>query len=1694
MKIKMKKIISLVLVLLILLSNSPISLAMGKDSFDEHTKESNSIVIKKAEEEKEVFSHGKGNSENKDNVLEEENSEEETAEIEALNEDNTSSNTSEELINSTSEDADSLFNQYVFENDEYWVLVEADSGAFPDEVELNVKEIIPDESKESAEKFIEALESTSNNLQEDQIIEDAKVYDIFFTDRNGNEVQPESKVKVNFQYKKTLTLKDADIEGNNLELAHISDNNLVENKEVDIEKDLNGEILSLDFEADSFSLYVIFSTSKTSTFKPFEIGDGWVRFGGNVESVSSLPGRSSPQGWKKYLKINLYELKEGINSSSRDVNDYYHKKSFSYLRTWDESYKIEDYEFPTDVLWTSFKKAHEDLTTNYEGMEAAYEATPTYDASAWHDHGFDPDENVLNIYLDSSSSGEAPTPDEPTDNGTTYLVRYYHADGSYSQEDGVLSEGENFTVSKDKKMNSDEEYSGMTVTTGNKAVKNLNESEGSAQIDYDSTVNLVKINVYYKEYIEKEQGGQVDGRPRYDTKLDNGSRIYDTSRTGLHRDKRVAVNEDYADGRTFDLTLETWNIDNNIANVGMVFDASGSMVWPSDQPEKIQKSLSEWRSLIGDNWYQPYRYLTQDQVDKILNREFTDNSKLNYNGYRYYIYDYNSSVLEYVPLGYSEGDVRNGLVYMNNNTIATQGVGGERGWYYVNSGGYPEYATTHPYTAKQYIGLPRNRSKADIDTGHQMDSGGTDSPVKFYIDSNGYLKSFYFFGDVNTSYVYKKPIEAETKSEVLQHSVGKFAATLNVLSPESQVSMTRFSRREFPLSQLALLNWTNDTAKITAAMNQNYGNTETNGGSAFKYQDGMNLYNYGITGATHTYKGIEAFISQMTSNNSADGYKPKAINNADSKYLIIFTDGKDNSGNEAESIRLANNLKNHGYTIMTVFMQSAGMTSGDVTHSENFLKGLASDNPSGGKYFYSAKHNDIDTLVKAFEDMAKQIAKPLNGYNIRDYIDPRFDLLDSNGNVLTKLNSDGKFSLDGIPVFLNDGKQAILKYDFDKKMFYLEWENQDIPTNTTNVTGKDTVSIWTSTITVRAKEDFLGGNDILTNGNEPGLNKVYDPKAQGDPSTSKNFPHTTANPKILEFELANYEDTIFKGENISPKDLFDKLEKESIKDSPEKESSTYYFDYLKRIGNKLQNDENYYFDIISGKRQPIPGDGVSLQEENLKIEVPYYYLDKPGDLTSYAGGNLHQADKVGKLTYSWVIEEDGSNTLTDSDFRKDFTSQTAKDVKYSLEIKYEAYAPDLEVIEGDALEDNGSKRTLELTGQTGADKLIRDPVGVVQDSEGPHKGVAVIHSVEGVIGIEKRVNKDELLSYLDDGESITFKFKVQRTYEGQTVDYADPISITIDKSGLLSLVAEADGNVVVGTEWITGLPIGDYEIIEILEDQAIALDSVNAISPNEWDAGQAEVSSFDHQKTNELKSYSSSKERVDFEAANTIKTSTISFHIGQYINDKPSKKKYPDSDFTLSVVEDEKKEVDPVSSTENGKHYLAAQLGKASFINKINVGKLIIEKIDDFDLPVEGVEFTLKKTNDSWEPTGEKRTETTSLVEDKAIAIFSKLEPGKYLLSETRLSNEFIAPDSKWQITVSDKGEVSVDEITVGETISEIIGEGKEITLKIKNTRKSYELPKTGGSGINFFRMTGFFIIITSFVIYIRKRQIKCER
>ena len=85
---------------------------------------------------------------------------------------------------------------------------------------------------------------------------------------------------------------------------------------------------------------------------------------------------------------------------------------------------------------------------------------------------------------------------------------------------------------------------------------------------------------------------------------------------------------------------------------------------------------------------------------------------------------------------------------------------------------------------------------------------------------------------------------------------------------------------------------------------------------------------------------------------------------------------------------------------------------------------------------------------------------------IKDVIDPRFVILDDSGNPITSNYS-------GIDkgITLNNG--GTVYYDKTTGNQYIVWNEQTIP-NSKN-------GNWKKSITVKAKDDYIGGNDVPTN-------------------------------------------------------------------------------------------------------------------------------------------------------------------------------------------------------------------------------------------------------------------------------------------------------------------------------------------------------------------------------------------------------------------------------------------------------------------------------------------------------------------------------------------------------------------------------------------------------------------------------------
>lgn len=223
------------------------------------------------------------------------------------------------------------------------------------------------------------------------------------------------------------------------------------------------------------------------------------------------------------------------------------------------------------------------------------------------------------------------------------------------------------------------------------------------------------------------------------------------------------------------------------------------------------------------------------------------------------------------------------------------------------------------------------------------------------------------------------------------------------------------------------------------------------------------------------------------------------LNKTDSqKYVIAFTDGEDSDESKAESS--AETLKQNS----TIFTIGAGVTE----KSKTFLKKIAS---TPDNFLSSESMNEIYDLLEIISD---QIGNAFFRGTVTDYIDPRFDLLNDDGNIA----SVGDIITDPN----NSAIKGIVKKD--NNGIYVQWMNQSIRT------AKAGSYSWKATLNLKAKEDFLGGNVILTNGSESKINAANSHLGDKD----LYFPKPTVNVKELDFTLKNKEITLEIGNDINP--------------------------------------------------------------------------------------------------------------------------------------------------------------------------------------------------------------------------------------------------------------------------------------------------------------------------------------------------------------------------------------------------------------------------------------------------------------------------------------------------------------------------------------------------------------------------------
>ena len=352
-----------------------------------------------------------------------------------------------------------------------------------------------------------------------------------------------------------------------------------------------------------------------------------------------------------------------------------------------------------------------------------------------------------------------------------------------------------------------------------------------------------------------------------------------------------------------------------------------------------------------------------------------------------------------------------------------------------------------------YVAENTTDGRAGLNTGTLYYVKKDESYVKLQYYNNYYGRTGWYIGDdwwsqtkaddstYNGCKIYLK--KTEKKLTALQNAVKQFITDTANKSPDSKIGITAFSSAGYGSHGK-----TEDLQKA--------GDNKEN---LTRFVDSLVA-----NGGTDPYVGLKNAKSKLDAATMSGDTKPK--------YVLLFTDGEptgsgnswdttaqqnaENITNGTESIK---GIKQEGYTVYTIgfgLRDKAKAFLEGGTYGKTTYPGIASKNCA-----FNAEN--ATQLGDIFKDIQNTITQDISitGATITDIIDPRFELLKDDGTLYTQDDLNN-----GVEV--NGGTVSLVKGNYQ-----IQWTDQTIP-NKKN--GE-----WNKTIKVKAKDNFVGGNNVTTN-------------------------------------------------------------------------------------------------------------------------------------------------------------------------------------------------------------------------------------------------------------------------------------------------------------------------------------------------------------------------------------------------------------------------------------------------------------------------------------------------------------------------------------------------------------------------------------------------------------------------------------
>ena len=266
------------------------------------------------------------------------------------------------------------------------------------------------------------------------------------------------------------------------------------------------------------------------------------------------------------------------------------------------------------------------------------------------------------------------------------------------------------------------------------------------------------------------------------------------------------------------------------------------------------------------------------------------------------------------------------------------------------------------------------------------------------------------------------------------------------------------------------------------------------------------ISNLNANGATNSAAGLDSAVDVFKQKNK-NSWEDVTQSTGRQKMVVFFTDGVPTTSNEFDTDVAnkakanAKTLKDQGATIYSLgIFDSASskgyISNGTVKQIDEYMKGVAS---SDEKYMTA---DSVSSLNGLFDSITNSMPVAVKA-TVTDIIDKRFELTAESratleaGGATIKGNSDGSTTI--------------------------TWTDTEIPGKKDSGTTDIEKAGWHKEIYIRAKDAYIGGNDVPTNGTGSGINVG---------NNHLEFPKPTVNVKV-DFNIGKDETVIFKGDAIA---------------------------------------------------------------------------------------------------------------------------------------------------------------------------------------------------------------------------------------------------------------------------------------------------------------------------------------------------------------------------------------------------------------------------------------------------------------------------------------------------------------------------------------------------------------------------------